>query len=74
MKRTHVVVTFRSESSVPAAKLSDLLSMGTVAASTVQAELMITTTGSTERACIIKYVLANVSLNGCWKVGSISER
>ena len=74
VKRTYIVVRFRiwraadgGKSWVLAAKLLDLLWTGTVAASTVQAELAITSIDNIERACIIRYFLANVSLSGCSK-------
>ena len=72
VKRTYIIVRFRirraaggGEIWVLAAKLLDLLWTGTVAASAVQAELAITSIGNIERACIIRYFLANVSLSGC---------
>ena len=80
IKGAYPVVKFESlrasgwdESWVPTAKLALSLWMGTAAASVLEEQHAIATMYNRERACIIKNVLADVSLSECEKVDLVSE-
>ena len=75
IKGAYAVVRFKSprasdggESWVPAAKLEVSLWTGTAAAKVVDIQHAMATVGNRERACIMKDVLADVSLSECGRV------